>query len=171
MICWTELPSHLLGNFTITRRAQFLVTSRWHPQITQIFASETYCTPTYLASFPRPKIRICILGVYGSHFKIFRYASRSFLVKILAAKYYARGRKFFPAKKLSIWFWAGKFFPTLSPPHPSNYRVSLSPTLLPFLYLPYCQILGAVVVATRCLCCCLRILELGGLELLNSTRS
>jgi hypothetical protein len=31
------------------------------------------------------------------------------------------------------------------------------------LYLP----VGTVVVATRCLCCCLRILEPGGLELLN----
>jgi len=29
------------GNFTTTRRAQFLATSRWHPQITQIFYSQT----------------------------------------------------------------------------------------------------------------------------------
>ena len=105
--------------------------------------------------------------MYDPHFKIFRYASRSFLVKILAAKYYARGRKFFPAKKLSIWVFGGKIFSYSLPFPPSNYPTSLSPTLLPFLPLPYCLILGAVVVATRCLCCCLRMLELGGLELLH----
>ena len=46
-----------------------------------------------------------MLGVYDPHFKIFRYASGSFLVnwaqkKILATKYYALGSKHFPAKKL-----------------------------------------------------------------------
>jgi len=55
--------------------------------------------------------------LYDPHFKIFRYAIRGFLVRILATKYYARGRKNFPAKKLSIWFLAGKFFL----PSPSNF--------------------------------------------------
>jgi len=82
-------------------------------------------------------------------------------LRILATNY-ARGRKNFPAKKLSIYILAGKFFP-------SFFHFFLSPlTLLAptscYLRLP----VGAVVVATRCLCCCcLRILEPGGLEMLN----
>jgi len=37
------------------------------------------------------------------------------LLRILAIRYYAHGRKIFPAKKLSIWFLAGKFFFYFSP--------------------------------------------------------
>jgi hypothetical protein len=76
-------------------------------------------------------------------------------LRILATKYYARGRKNFPAKKLSIWFLAGKFF----------LLFFLSPlTFLSLLVLLLLQ-LRLPVVATRCLyCCCLRILEPGGLN-------
>jgi hypothetical protein len=36
-------------------------------------------------------------------------------LRILAIKYYARGRKNFPAKKLSIYIFGGKVFPSF--PH------------------------------------------------------
>ena len=85
-------------------------------------------------------------------------------MRILATKYYARGRKNFPAKKLSIWFLAGKFFPTFSsysfPP------LTFPPAPLLATTTPTSREVG-VVVATRCLCCCQWILEPSGLELLN----
>jgi len=51
----------------------------------------------------RYKYKAYILGVYDPHFRVFRYASKfsGRQLRILATKY-ARGRKNFPAKKLSI---------------------------------------------------------------------
>ena len=52
----------------------------------------------------RYKYNAYILGVYDPHFSVFRYASKfsGRQLRILATKY-ARGRKNFPAKKLSIY--------------------------------------------------------------------
>jgi hypothetical protein len=115
--------------FTTARRAQFLTTSWWRPQITQIFYSQT-------------------AQVYNRPFQKF-----SLRKAVLRARL---NEKIFPPKNLVYRFWAGKFFPFLLPP-------SCFPTFS-HLRLP----VGAVVVATRCLCCCcLRNLEPGGLELPN----
>ena len=137
------------GNFTTTRRAHFLATSRCHPQIARKFllaVRHKYHTPTFL---------MCT-----THISKFFVTQVKVYWRILAIRYYARGRKFFPAKKLSIWFLAGKFFPTF-----------LSP--LPFLH-PFPLLASTTASTSRrsCSSSCqmsllLLILEPGGLERLN----
>jgi hypothetical protein len=95
------------GDFTTTRRAQFLDTSRCHPQIACKFLlaiRHKYHTLTFL---------MC-----ATHISEFFVTQVEVYWRILAIRYYARDRKFFPAKKLSIWFLAGKFCPTFFPSFP-----------------------------------------------------